>query len=90
MYNTNILTLSDSYKATHWKQYPKGTTKVYSYLESRGGKFDNTMFYGLQYFIKHYLSGHGAFLLNKPHLSSIIVMNFLSFLISNFCLFRTS
>ena len=57
MYNNNILTLTDSYKATHWKQYPKGTTKVYSYLESRCGKFDNTMFYGLQYFIKHYLSG---------------------------------
>jgi nicotinamide phosphoribosyltransferase len=57
MYNNNILMLSDSYKATHWKQYPKGTTKVYSYLESRGGKFDNTLFYGLQYFIKQYLSG---------------------------------
>ncbi len=57
MFNDNIITLSDSYKATHWKQYPKGTTKVYSYLESRGGKFDNTMFYGLQYFIKNYLSG---------------------------------
>jgi len=57
MYNNNILTLTDSYKATHWKQYPKGSTKVYSYLESRGGKFNNTMFYGLQYFIKQYLSG---------------------------------
>jgi nicotinamide phosphoribosyltransferase len=57
MFNDNILTLTDSYKATHWKQYPKGTTKVYSYLESRGGKFDNTMFYGLQYFIKTYLTG---------------------------------
>jgi nicotinamide phosphoribosyltransferase len=49
--------MSDSYKATHWKQYPKGTTKVYSYLESRGGKFNNTLFYGLQYFIKKYLAG---------------------------------
>jgi nicotinamide phosphoribosyltransferase len=57
MYNNNILTLTDSYKTSHWKQYPKGTSKVYSYLESRGGKFDNTMFYGLQYFIKQYLSG---------------------------------
>ncbi len=57
MYNNNILTLTDSYKSTHWKQYPKGSTKVYSYLESRGGKFNNTMFYGLQYFIKQYLSG---------------------------------
>lgn len=55
MYNSNILILSDSYKASHWKQYPKGTTKVYSYLESRGGKFDNTIFYGLQYFLKQYL-----------------------------------
>lgn len=57
MFNDNILTLTDSYKPTHWKQYPKGTSKVYSYLESRGGKFDNTMLYGLQYFIKKYLTG---------------------------------
>ena len=55
--NENLILLTDSYKVTHWKQYPKGTTKVYSYLESRGGKFDNTLFYGLQYFIKRYLSG---------------------------------
>ena len=52
MFNDNILTLTDSYKPSHWRQYPQGTTKVYSYLESRGGKFDNTLFYGLQYFIK--------------------------------------
>jgi len=57
MFNDNILMLTDSYKPTHWKQYPKGTSKVRSYLESRGGKFDNTMFYGLQYFIKQYLTG---------------------------------
>lgn len=57
MFNDNILTLTDSYKPSHWKQYPVGTSKVYSYLESRGGKFDNTMFYGLQYFIKRYLTG---------------------------------
>ena len=53
----NIMLLTDSYKATHWLQYPEGTTKVHSYLESRGGKFDNTVFYGLQYFIKEYLTG---------------------------------
>lgn len=53
----NIITLSDSYKVTHWKQYPAGTEIVTSYLESRGGKFDNTLFYGLQYFIKKYLVG---------------------------------
>ena len=49
--------MSDSYKGTHWKQYPKNTTKVYSYLESRGGKFNNTLFYGLQFFLKKYLTG---------------------------------
>lgn len=54
---SNILLLTDSYKATHWKQLPKGTTILRSYLESRGGQFDNTLFYGLQYYIKKYLQG---------------------------------
>ena len=53
----NIMLLSDSYKNSHAKQYPKGTEYVYSYLESRGGKFDETVFFGLQYFIKEYLEG---------------------------------
>ena len=53
----NILLLTDSYKPTHWKQLPKGVTILRSYLESRGGKFDNTLFYGLQYIIKEYLQG---------------------------------
>lgn len=48
----NFILKTDSYKLTHYKQYPKGTTKVYSYLESRGGKFPKTMFFGLQYFLK--------------------------------------
>ena len=52
MFNDNILMLTDSYKPTHWKQLPKGVTILRSYLESRGGKFDNTLFYGLQYIIK--------------------------------------
>jgi len=53
----NILLLTDSYKPSHWKQIPKGTTILRSYLESRGGKFDNTLFFGLQYLIKEYLQG---------------------------------
>ena len=54
----NILLLTDSYKCTHWKQYPPGTQKVYSYLEARkGGKFKSTTFFGLQYIIKKYLVG---------------------------------
>lgn len=48
---------TDSYKLTHWKQYPPGTTEVYSYLESRGGMFNQTVFFGLQYYLQTYLSG---------------------------------
>lgn len=53
----NIITLTDSYKTSHYLQYPEGTETVYSYLESRGGLFDNTVFFGLQYFLKNYLVG---------------------------------
>lgn len=53
----NILLLTDSYKVSHYKQYPPGTTKVYSYFESRGGMFPETVFFGLQYQIKRYLQG---------------------------------
>lgn len=53
----NIVLLSDSYKYTHWNQYPPDTTKVYSYLESRGGKFSGVNFFGLQYILKEYLVG---------------------------------
>ncbi len=49
--------LTDSYKITHWKQYPPKTTHVYSYFESRGGKFAKTLFFGLQYYLKKYLQG---------------------------------
>jgi nicotinamide phosphoribosyltransferase len=48
--------LTDSYKPTHWLQYPAGTTRVYSYFESRGGEFKETVFYGLQYFLLKYLT----------------------------------
>jgi len=53
----NFLLRTDSYKFTHWKQYPPKTTGIYSYLESRGGMFPNTVFFGLQYYLKAYLEG---------------------------------
>jgi nicotinamide phosphoribosyltransferase len=53
----NIVLATDSYKVSHYRQYPPGTEYVYSYFESRGGKFDEVCFFGLQYFIKRYLSG---------------------------------
>jgi nicotinamide phosphoribosyltransferase len=57
MKTQNLLLLADAYKYSHYKLYTPGTTKIYSYLESRGGMFDETVFYGLQYFLKEYLQG---------------------------------
>lgn len=59
MIENNICLLTDSYKVTHHYLYPKGTEKIYSYLESRtGAEFNKTIFYGLQYIIKKYLEGN--------------------------------
>jgi len=53
----NLVIDSDSYKFSHWLQYPKGTTRMISYLESRvGSKYQNTVFFGLQYILKEYLT----------------------------------
>jgi nicotinamide phosphoribosyltransferase len=54
----NFVLLADAYKYSHHKLYYPGTTKIYSYLESRGGQFDETIFFGLQYFLKYYLEGN--------------------------------
>ena len=59
MIENNICLLTDSYKVTHHYFYPKGTQKIYSYLESRvGAEFNKTIFYGLQYILKKYLEGN--------------------------------
>lgn len=56
MENENYLIDSDSYKASHYLQYPPGTTAMFSYIESRGGLYPETVFFGLQYYIKKYLT----------------------------------
>ena len=53
----NIMLLTDSYKLSHYKQYPAGTSQIYSYFESRGGEFEDVTFFGLQYLLKEYLEG---------------------------------
>ncbi len=53
----NPILATDSYKVSHWKQYPQGTRSVYSFLESRGGIFPETLFFGLQYILKRYFVG---------------------------------
>ena len=55
----NIILNSDSYKYSQWNQYPKNTEYVYSYIESRGGDWDATVLFGLQPFIKEYLTKIG-------------------------------
>lgn len=57
----NIILKSDSYKYSQWLQYPKNVTKMYSYLESRGGESgkyspNHVQFFGLQYYLKKYFS----------------------------------
>ena len=38
--DTNQFFNQDSYKVGMWKMYPPGTTEVYSFIESRGGIYD--------------------------------------------------
>jgi len=58
----NPLTCIDFYKADHRRQYPAGTTLVYSNFTPRSNHLsnlpdnnDNIVFFGLQYFIKDFL-----------------------------------
>src|SRR5580693_4935256 len=53
----NPILNTDSYKLTHWWQYPPDTRHIYSYVESRGGMFDETMLAMLQYIVKSNFSG---------------------------------
>lgn len=56
---SNIILDTDSYKASHFLQYPPGTEHVSSYIESRGCDIEGwteTTFFGLQMFLKEYLA----------------------------------
>jgi nicotinamide phosphoribosyltransferase len=52
----NPLLDTDSYKLSHWNQYPAGTTQMMSYFESRGGSYQECTLFGLQYLLHEYLS----------------------------------
>jgi nicotinamide phosphoribosyltransferase len=53
----NIILSTDSYKQSHHCLYPEKTTRVFSYLESRGGNTSETTFFGLHYILKTHLEG---------------------------------
>ena len=65
----NPLLDTDGYKPSHWQQYPPGVDTIFDYFESRGSgsdiqkaigvtglPYDKTMFFGLQYMVKQYLT----------------------------------
>jgi nicotinamide phosphoribosyltransferase len=57
MINENNLILKvDSYKSSQWKQYPPKTTRLFSYMSSRGGVYPETIWCSLQLYLKKYLS----------------------------------
>lgn len=45
----SIMSAVDSYKVSHWPQYPDGTEEAVFYIESRGGKFDEVVTAGCNY-----------------------------------------
>lgn len=49
----NPILNTDSYKTSHFLQYPPNTEYVSSYIESRGGSYPYTLFYGLQILLKN-------------------------------------
>lgn len=52
---SNPILNTDSYKASHYLQYPPDASAMFSYIESRGGRYERTLFFGLQMLIKEYL-----------------------------------
>ena len=53
----NPILNTDSYKLSHWWQYPPNTRYIYSYVCSRGGFFDHSEMAGLQYILKANFAG---------------------------------
>ena len=46
-----FVTMTDSYRFSHYDQYPKDMVKMHSYMESRGGLYKDIVFFGLQYYL---------------------------------------
>ncbi|QAY02160.1 nicotinamide phosphoribosyltransferase [Vibrio phage VspSw_1] len=47
--NSNICLATDSYKVSHWLQFPQGMNRSHYYIESRGGVYDEVMVAGVKY-----------------------------------------
>jgi len=49
---TNFILDTDSYKLSHFLGYPTDAEHIYSYAESRGGRYPATVFHGIQRYAK--------------------------------------
>jgi nicotinamide phosphoribosyltransferase len=47
---------TDSYKPSHWLQYPENTEYLFYNIESRGGKYEKTVVFGPQMYAMEYLT----------------------------------
>ena len=58
MFEINRIIDTDSYKVSHWLQFPPQTTRSFYYLESRGAErnWTETVFFGLQYILQNYFA----------------------------------
>lgn len=57
-HDENLPLMMDSYKQSHWKQYPKNLRKVVAYAEPRySERHSEVLWFGLQYYLKRYLEG---------------------------------
>lgn len=54
--NKNPILNTDSYKPSHWLQYADGTEYISYYIESRGGKWNEITWFGLQGTLKEYFT----------------------------------
>ena len=52
----NLILNTDSYKLSHVYQYPERTQTLFGYGESRGGAFEDVLFFGLQAIIQEQLA----------------------------------
>lgn len=53
---SNQILNTDGYKPSHYEMLPDGTSRLFSYIEARGGMWDQTVFFGIQAYIAEYLT----------------------------------
>lgn len=52
LHNDNLPLAADSYKLSQWKMLRPGTTYLKNYFECRGGPYEKTLYFGLDYYIQ--------------------------------------